>query len=164
MASILLMFGSLFAAGKDYKTADIYDSMRNQVLNLTAKQLGDFGNNSVLCVLMETGYPEAVVTLVAVADGSVSLYFSNGGGIIGAGEHPQGKETSLKLIKSANEYLQFSKPDNKHPLPKNGNTRFYFVTPKGVLAVEAKEDDLGKTNTSCLLYSIRRMSLFMLFK
>ena len=26
---------------------------------------------------------------------------------------------------------------------KNGNTRFYFVTQKGVMTIEAKEDDLG---------------------
>lgn len=143
MASILSMVRSLFAGGKEYKTADIYDSIRNQVLNLTANQLGELGNNPVLSVLMETGYPEAVVTLVAVADGSASIYFSNGGGIIGAGEHPQGKEYSLKLIQSSKDYLHFAKPDKKHPLPKNGNTRFYFVMPKGVVVVEAKEDDLG---------------------
>jgi len=29
---------------------------------------------------METGYTQAVATLVGVVDGSVSLYFSNGGG------------------------------------------------------------------------------------
>jgi len=88
-------------------------------------------------------YPEAVATLVAVADGAASINFSNGGGIIGAGEHPQGKEYSLKLVESAKDYLKFAKPDKKHMLPKAGNTRFYFVTPKGVMTVEAKEDDLG---------------------
>lgn len=143
MASILSMVGSLFAGGKEYKTADIYDSMRKQVLDLKPDQLGEFGKNPILCVLMETGYPEAVATLVAVADGSASLYFSNGGGIIGAGEHPQGREASLKLVQSAEKYLSFSKPDKKYPLPKNGNTRFYFVTQKGVMAIEVKEDDLG---------------------
>jgi hypothetical protein len=39
----------------------------------------------ILALLMETGYPEAVATLVAVADGTSSLYFSNGGGFIGVG-------------------------------------------------------------------------------
>ena len=35
-------------------------------------------------VVMETGYPEAVVTLVSLGDRTTSLYFSNGGGIIQA--------------------------------------------------------------------------------
>jgi len=143
MASILSMVGSVFAGGNEYKTAEIYDSMRNQVLNLKSDQFDEFSKNSVLCVLMETGYPEAVATLVSVADGAASIYFSNGGGIIGAGEHPQGKEYSLKLVESAKDYLKFAKPDKMHLLPKPGNTKFYFVTPKGVLAAEAKEDDLG---------------------
>ena len=143
MASILSMISSVFAGGNAYKTAEIYDSMRNQVLNLNSSQLGEFGNKPVLCVLMETGYPEAVATLVAVADGSASIYFSNGGGIIGAGEHPQGKKSSLTLVDSAKDYLAFANPDKKHLLPKPGNTKFYFITPNGVMAVEAKEDDLG---------------------
>jgi len=143
MASILSMVGSLFASGNEYKTVDIYDAMRKQVLDLKPDQLGESGKNPVLCVLMETGYPEAVATLVAVADGSASIYFSNGGGIIGAGEHPQGREASLKLVKGAEKYLDFLKLADQFPLPKKGNTRFYFVTPKGVMAIEAKEDDLG---------------------
>ena len=137
------MVSNLFAGSKDYKTAEIYDSMRKQVLELKADHLGLDNNNLIICVLMETGYPEAVATLVAVADGSASLYFSNGGGIIGAGEHPQGKEASLNLVQSAKKYLKYAVPNNEYPLPKKNNTRFYFVTKEGVMTMEAKEDDLG---------------------
>jgi hypothetical protein len=42
-----------------------------------------------LGVLMETGYDSATVTLFALSDGTTSLYFSNGGGVIGG----QGQET-----------------------------------------------------------------------
>lgn len=38
--------------------------------------------------VMEFQRPGAAVTLVSLADGTTSLYFSNGGGIIGAGGHP----------------------------------------------------------------------------
>ena len=103
MASILSMIASVFAGGNEYKTVEIYDSMRNQVLNLNSSQFGEFGNKPVLCVLMETGYPEAVATLVVVTDGSASIYFSNGGGIIGAGEHLQGKKHSLTLMEIAKD-------------------------------------------------------------
>ena len=71
----------------DYEQAEVYSDLRKQVLSLTSEQLGT--NSPVLAVLMETGYPEAVATLVSVADGSSSLYYSNGGGIIGAGEYNQ---------------------------------------------------------------------------
>jgi hypothetical protein len=62
--------------------ADVYVGLRQQVLRLTPDQLGNRvpTDAPILALLMETAYPEAVATLVAVADGSASLYFSNGGG------------------------------------------------------------------------------------
>ncbi len=41
----------------------------------------------VWATLMEMKISGNVVSLAAVAEGTTSLYFSNGGGIIGAGEH-----------------------------------------------------------------------------
>jgi len=34
-------------------------------------------------------------------------------------------------------------PTQEFPLPQKARTRFYLITPKGVLTTEAKEDDLG---------------------
>ena len=72
MTSILSMVSSLFAGGNEYITAEIYDSMRNQVLNLTPNQLGEFRNNPVICLLMETGYPELYLKVVFKGKGGVS--------------------------------------------------------------------------------------------
>lgn len=41
---------------------------------------------------METGYEEAVFSLRCITEGSISIYFSNGGGMIGIGEHEDAKE------------------------------------------------------------------------
>ena len=38
-------------------------------------------------VIMETGYDRGVVTFAAMSDSSISIYFSWGGGMIGAGSH-----------------------------------------------------------------------------
>lgn len=124
-------------------TAEIYDSLRNQVLNLKPEQLGEYGYGPVLCVIMETGYPEAVATAVAIADGSTSLYFSNGGGIIGAGEHSEGRAAALILIDYSEKFLADTKPTKTFPLPKKGDTRFYLVTLKGVKTAVAKEEIFG---------------------
>src|SRR5258707_12774007 len=40
---------------------------------------------SVVVLLMETAYPKAVATLACFADGTTSLYFSTGGGMLRAG-------------------------------------------------------------------------------
>lgn len=51
-------------------------------------------------VLVEIGYPEPVATLVALSDGTTSLYFSNGGGVIGAGEHAAVRDAASHLLTS----------------------------------------------------------------
>ncbi len=129
----------------EYQTTEIYDGLRAQVLSLKPDQLGLNGSEKqqVLALLMETGYPEAVATLVAVADGSASLYFSNGGGIIGAGEHEEARQESLRLIALSQEHLKELAKTECYPLPRLGFTRFYAVTSNAVYSLEALEEDLG---------------------
>jgi hypothetical protein len=147
MFAILSLFGRLFGANPSeskYKTKEIYDSLRSQALALRGEQVGAKIDDAIVAVLMETGYPEAVATLVAVVDGSTSFYFSNGGGIIGGGDHDRPNAAAKKLIKSASLYIQILTKAERTPLPKEGFTRFYFVTPTGLLTSEAKEQDLGE--------------------
>ena len=78
------------ARRRDPPVADVFSELREQALRLTPDQLGDAvpTEAGILALLMETAYQEAVATLVGVADGTTSLYFSNGGGFVGAGTHP----------------------------------------------------------------------------
>ena len=92
---------------------------------------------------METGYSDAVVTLVTIANGTVSLYFSNGGGIIGVGEYEGPRNACHSLLSLAPKFIKYAKRTQTFPLPKEGNTRFYFLTYNGIYTVEKKEDDLG---------------------
>src|SRR5688500_6843676 len=46
-----------------------YPALRQQILTLKADMLRPAPSGPVHAVVMETGYPDAVVTLVAVADG-----------------------------------------------------------------------------------------------
>jgi len=129
------------AEDKAYEAADVYLGLRNQALTLDAKTLGV--DVSVFSVLMETGYPEAVATVVAVADGASSVYFSNGGGIIGAGEYKQVHDAAVEFISIAEKNIGKMSIAKDYPLPRKGFTRFYVVTSSGVYSFEALEDDLG---------------------
>ena len=86
--------------------ADAYFGLRRQVLDLTPDQLGIASDTPVIALLMETGYPEAVATLVGVIDGSTSLYFSNGGGVIGAGAHPEVAAATERWLDMSLDLLQ----------------------------------------------------------
>jgi len=131
-----------------YKTADIYRNLRQQVFSLDPSKIGvtSSASNSVWGVVMETGYPEAVATLVVLADGTVSLYFSNGGGIIGVGQHEGPRKASSELLTVSKQFLDQASPAKDFPLPSKGNTRFYFFTFGGILTTESKEDDLGNNH------------------
>ena len=92
---------------------------------------------------METGYPQAVATLVVFADGTTSLYFSNGGGIIGAGAHASVRAAGAQLLAVAEQHLATLEKTAATPLPAVGQVRFYVRTFDGTLTAEAKEQDLG---------------------
>jgi hypothetical protein len=126
--------------------AEVYLGLRQQVLSLTADQLGDdnLADPPILALMMETGYPEAVATLVAVVDGTSSLYFSNGGGLIGAGMHEGVAAASRRWLETGHEFLPQLPPITDPPLPLEGETQFLAVTPDGLRGTVAPEAELGE--------------------
>jgi len=120
-----------------------YHGLRNQVLNLEPELLDPPAKGPILGVVMETGYPDAVVTLVAIADGTVSLYFSNGGGMIGLGAHDGPRTAGLALVAAAESFLGALTPAKAFPLPGKGATQFFVLTREGARTGGAREEDLG---------------------
>ena len=127
-----------------FDVASIYKDMRNLSLKLNAKDFPDLKDKPVFAVLMESAFPEGAYTLVAAFDGAASLYYSNGGGLIGAGEHANVRPESLKVVKMAENCLKHMKKVESFPIAKPGGTTFYIVTPEGVFSYSAKEVDLGE--------------------
>ena len=125
--------------------AEAYEGLRQRVLGLTPDQLGDqFADVPILALVMETGYPEAVATLVGVADGTVSLYFSNGGGFIGAGTHASVDEANRRWLETGVGFLPELSVIAELPLPVEGMTQFVAVTSEGLRGVVAPEEELGE--------------------
>ena len=143
MSSMLGAFG--WGDEGKYKLAKVYTDLRQMVFGVTPNELGLTTSKfpRVWGVLMETGYKDAVATLVSLGDGTVSLYFSNGGGYIGLGQHPGPREASDALIVDASNFISQASLVKSYPLPSEGNTRFYFMTFDGIYSVEVKENDLG---------------------
>jgi hypothetical protein len=95
-------------------------------------------------VVMETGMDRGYYTLVALADGTTSLYLSTGGGIIGAGEHAPVRKASQAFIGSADEWIGSAKAATAFPPPGKGQTTFYLLTFDGPLTYSAEEIELGE--------------------
>ena len=86
---------------------------------------------------------EAVATLVGVADGTASLYFSNGGGFIGAATHANVAEANRRRLETGIESLPELSVVTDPPLPAEGMTQFVAVTPAGLRGSVAPEEEFG---------------------
>jgi hypothetical protein len=131
---------------KKHDGADVMRNLREQALTVSAEELKIVPSSTrpnVFGILMETGYSKGVASLVTFTDGTTSLYFSGGGGIIGAGQHATVRSTLETLFDIAEEHLGEFVVAASTPLPNVGEVRFYLRTFKGLVAAESSEDDLG---------------------
>jgi hypothetical protein len=121
--------------------------LRQQILSMDPVTAGIqeyLGTNQVWGVIMETGYPEATVTLAALSDGNASLYFSSGGGVIGGIEHEAVRKSAIQMSRVADVFVASCVPTTAFPLPKSGETVFYILTKNGKVTATALENDLGE--------------------
>lgn len=121
--------------------------LRMQALSLKAQDIGLNRENfpkDVWGILLETGYESGAFSLVVLGDGTASLYFSTGGGIIGVGQHDSVRKACGNLLAGGNHFVAAASPTKEYPLPAEGQVTFYFLSYGGVLSYSAKETDLGE--------------------
>jgi hypothetical protein len=121
--------------------------MRNAILQGSRKEFHLDPSNDPKepwSVLMEIGFPEGSATIVALVDGSASIYLSSGGGSIGGIGHESIRKAAIDMVKLASKYLPRMAATKEFPLPKNGQTIFYVLTDSGIFTITAPENDLGE--------------------
>jgi hypothetical protein len=124
----------------------VYLGLRQRILGLRPKDIKDpdAASCGILAVLMETGLESGVGTLVAIADGTASLYTSSGGGVLGAGENPTVAAIAKGLLSKAQPFLSKSVVTTKFPLPADGEIRFYIVARDRVVTAVGQESEMEK--------------------
>jgi hypothetical protein len=129
-------------------TGDIYAALRGQILDVDPAGVGLQPSATlprVWGVLMETGYEgDTSATLVALADGTTSLYLSTGGGMIGGGKHPQVAAKTLVLLEVVERYLNDMPVSMDRSLPRPGRVVLRALTYLNDRVVEASADELGE--------------------
>jgi hypothetical protein len=129
---------------------NVYMNLRNKIFELSPTRIGvavEPGGQEPWGILMEMGYPQAVVTLVSLATGDASLYFSSGGGVLGGIGHENIRNAARRFVRSARDYTDKMAAVAFYPLPDLGRVRFYVLTPQAVLTAEAGEEDLGESRS-----------------
>ena len=149
MAGLLSLagFGNSAAQPPSPPPAEVSSGLRTMVLSLTPGEIGLSAENSrgsMWGVVMETGIDGGFYTLVALADGTTSLYFSYGGGIIGAGEHESVRAASREFLTTANRFVSAAAPATGTAPPAGGATQFFLLTFEGLRSYSAPEIELGE--------------------
>jgi hypothetical protein len=125
--------------------AQTYLQLRELVFRLEPAKLGLTPSTitpHVWGVVMETGYVVGTATLVSLADGTTSLYYSTGGGMLGRGDYAPVSEASRALVVQAEKTLSQMLSIGEVPLPAVGQVRFTCLTYTGVYTAEATEKSL----------------------
>jgi hypothetical protein len=96
------------------------------------------------CVVDMTG-TGGTATLLCVGDGTVSLYTSKGGGVIGAGGHGAVWDAGIRLLEAAGSAIpQLRLVGDPPPIPAPGQVRLSVRTFAGDLSDEVDEATLRR--------------------
>jgi hypothetical protein len=117
-------------------TAPDPGSLRDQLLRSSAQQAGVTPVRGVWGVVMDRAYPKGVATLVALADGTASLYLSAGGTVAGGKAYPPAHAAAVKLCEAAADTLRETIAVQDFPAPAKGRVRYYVLTVDGVRLAE----------------------------
>lgn len=106
---------------------EIYTDLRSMALTVDLSTLqtpaGEPWTGAGLA-MMEIGMERAVASIVAIADGTVSMYLSTGGGVIGAGEHEAVRAEAKRFRTVVADSRSLLSLATEFPLPAPGEVRF----------------------------------------
>lgn len=127
---------------------EVYLSLRSQALNVRPEDIGltpSPGQPRVWGVVTDLGMEWGVATLVVFAEGTTSIYFSKGGGVIGTGTHPLVAAASNRLLAIADSIVDRVPllPAESYRLPSPGHICFWLRTFRGTLTADISEAELA---------------------
>ncbi|HUA28943.1 MAG TPA: hypothetical protein VMC03_08650 [Streptosporangiaceae bacterium] len=125
---------------------EIFQGLREKILTVDPAEVGldRFSqDHKVWGALLETGYPRGTATLVALTDGTTSLYLSTGGGVIGAGTNVRVAAATRAFLTAVENDLGLLTPDQGSEVPAEGRVFIRALTYQGRYSAEAAEADLG---------------------
>jgi hypothetical protein len=125
---------------------EMYPRLRNMMLQgsrekfslpATSKRTEPWG------IVMDWGVENGTATVVAMSDGSASVYFSSGGGWMGGKGIEPVRLAAQKAVEIARVVELPRDPTTNYPLPETHGVYFYFLTDAGVFICRTTEQDLN---------------------
>lgn len=114
--------------------ADVYEGLRSLAIGLDIGSIqtpdGEPWRGAAVAMI-EIGMEKGSATFVAIADGSVSMYTSGGGGVIGAGGHAAVLDAATRFRIVAFESRGLLQRTDEFPVPRPAEVRFQVRTTDG---------------------------------
>ena len=128
-------------------SANVYAGLRNMVLDGTRANFGlgpGASPTQPFAVVADWGFAQGATTIVAIADGSASVYLTGGSGFIGGGQaHESIRNAAQKMVELAGAVQPQMHSTRQYPLAQPGQVTFYAVTDAGVFGASVSQDDLA---------------------
>ncbi len=127
-------------------SAEIYNALRGAALALEREQLDvPEGDGQVVALVTDWRLDaDLQATIVVIADGAVSMYYNNGGGVIGSGEHDHIRERGRQVLALAESIVDQIEPvATTLPDTEIGHMRMTLVTDSGLRSESAHIDTLA---------------------
>jgi hypothetical protein len=150
-ATLLVGFGRKSKANTiANNSGNPYKELRDKALHITPQELElelPASKTVVYGVVMDWSMGADIVTLVSFQTGDVSMYFSNGGGMIGGGQHANVNSAAKTFIQKSQSYISKAKLTTETPLPGDGGICFYLLTNKGIYTAQEKLKNVQKAGS-----------------
>jgi hypothetical protein len=120
----------------EIELSDMYIDMRERSLDGTlvnADDIPEIDNTTPYLVVVDIYFirsnnEAAIISLIASITGDSSMYYSNGGGVIGGYGQEKTRTPAINLVSSAADYTSFMQEATFYPLPQEDQVTFYFIT------------------------------------
>ena len=124
---------------------DVYIGLRNLMLQGSRSKFG-LGATSKPTepwgVVMDWGMEKGTATVIAMSDGSASVYLSSGGGFIGGKDQEPIRQAAQRSVDTARSVQLPPESTTDYPLPEQHGVFFYFLTDAGVFTLRTSEKDV----------------------
>jgi hypothetical protein len=110
-----------------------YDGLRALALGATEDRVGNAPpeHPQVLGAVIDIPGAGGMASVVALADGTTSMYTSTGGGIIGAGAHEAVAVKTHALLTALQRLIEMFPADDRVDLPAADLVQITLITPTG---------------------------------
>lgn len=154
-------------SGTAAKSSNAYAGLRDQILHGSRARFGlppANKPNEPWGVVMDWGVTHGTATVIALSDGTASIYLSSGGGHIGGQGQESIRNAAKNAIAEAAEAQTHALPTSEYPLPGRGEVIFYFLTDSGVFSAKVTEAELQGQNHPLLKLGNRMQEIITQYR